>query len=306
MAFPDPLRLRIYISLAVYVVLPLCALAVGLSKGPENAFAVVIIAGSWLYFFLVGRCDLMGYWFRYALFAILLVAIKLQFGYAGCFVVIGLVAAVWLSLRRLPKGDAPLDLVFPFRGGMYYVGHGGANFMLNHHYRNASQRFAVDLLQINWAGFPAHGILPSNLNKYQVFGQTVHSPCNGVVTAVVDDVADLPVPQRTPEKVAGNHVVIQQDDSGVYVGLAHLRKESVAVRLGEHVTAGQVVGQIGNSGNTSEPHLHIHAKKGGRPDSMLDGAGVPITFRGRWLIRNSLWVDLRRSFAPSTAALFFT
>jgi murein DD-endopeptidase MepM/ murein hydrolase activator NlpD len=72
------------------------------------------------------------------------------------------------------------------------------------------------------------------------------------------------------------------------VGMAHLMQGSVLVKIGDRVTAGQTLARVGNSGNTSEPHLHIHAKHGGRPESMLDGEGVPIRFGGRWLIRNSL------------------
>ncbi|MGE7916039.1 M23 family metallopeptidase [Lysinibacillus xylanilyticus] len=52
------------------------------------------------------------------------------------------------------------------------------------------------------------------------------------------------------------------------------------VEKGEKVTTGQILGKVGNSGNTSEPHLHIHAEKNGK--------GVPITFNDRFLVRNSL------------------
>jgi murein DD-endopeptidase MepM/ murein hydrolase activator NlpD len=95
------------------------------------------------------------------------------------------------------------------------------------------------------------------------------------------------------KNVAGNHIVIRCDDSEVYVGLAHLMQGSVLVKAGDRVTVGQALARVGNSGNTSEPHLHIHAKRGGEPESMLD-EGVPMRFGGRWLIRNSVIRKRRR------------
>ncbi|HJX26864.1 MAG TPA: M23 family metallopeptidase [Thermoanaerobaculia bacterium] len=77
----------------------------------------------------------------------------------------------------------------------------------------------------------------------------------------------------------------------VYIVLAHLKKGSVKVGTGETVTVGQPIGQIGNSGNTSEPHLHIHAvRRGGKvsPDRILNsGVPVPLLIEGRFLVRNN-------------------
>lgn len=85
-----------------------------------------------------------------------------------------------------------------------------------------------------------------------------------------------------------NHIVIQCGDSDTFVGLAHLAQRSICVNPGDVVTAGQQLAKIENSGNTSEPHLHIHAKRGGRLDTMLDGDGVAIHFEGKWMVRNSV------------------
>jgi murein DD-endopeptidase MepM/ murein hydrolase activator NlpD len=74
-------------------------------------------------------------------------------------------------------------------------------------------------------------------------------------------------------------------------------KGSVLVRPGDRVQAGQPLACVGNSGNTTEPHLHIHAKRGDKPDSILDGEGMPMRFGGRWLIRNSVV----RSAWPATS-----
>jgi hypothetical protein len=66
------------------------------------------------------------------------------------------------------------------------------------------------------------------------------------------------------------------------VELAHLQRRSVRVAAGDPVTAGTPLGLVGNSGNTSEPHLHVHAETDA-------GEGVPMTFEGRFLIRNDRW-----------------
>ena len=79
----------------------------------------------------------------------------------------------------------------------------------------------------------------------------------------------------------------QNTDPAVDVLLAHMKRGSVAVKKGEVVEGGRLLGKVGNSGNTSEPHLHVHAIRTGS-GSTLEGEGVPIEFDGRFLIRGSL------------------
>ncbi|MFZ0911417.1 MAG: M23 family metallopeptidase [Candidatus Acidiferrales bacterium] len=191
-----------------------------------------------------------------------------------------------------------IDLKFPLAGGTYYVAQGGNSMLLNHHYRVASQKFAVDILKLSRIG----GInrKPRTCTRYTtvIYDEPVLSPCDGIVTTAVDGFPDLEIGERDPNHPAGNHVVIRHGDAEIYVGLAHLRNGSVCLRTGDAVLAGQVIGRVGNSGNTSLPHLHIHAKRGGDPSSMLDGEGVPMRFGGRWLVRNSIV----RVAAPSAAS----
>jgi murein DD-endopeptidase MepM/ murein hydrolase activator NlpD len=84
----------------------------------------------------------------------------------------------------------------------------------------------------------------------------------------------------------GNYVVVRCQD--VTVLLAHLMKGSVEVEPGREVKKGQPLGRVGNSGNTTEPHLHIHAARLGPRESILSGEGLPIRFEGRFLVRNDL------------------
>lgn len=82
-------------------------------------------------------------------------------------------------------------------------------------------------------------------------------------------------------------MVIRCAKQAVDVLLAHMMNGSVAVKVGQNVEVGQFLGRVGNSGNSSEPHLHIHAVKAGS-GSVLDGEGVSVRFDGRFLVRNSL------------------
>ncbi|MFI0366398.1 M23 family metallopeptidase [Actinomadura sp. 1N219] len=75
--------------------------------------------------------------------------------------------------------------------------------------------------------------------------------------------------------IVGNSIVLDLGD-GVYAVFAHLRHGSVRVRKGDRVRAGDVLGEVGNSGNSSEPHLHFHLMDRPRP---LAAAGLPFAFR---------------------------
>jgi murein DD-endopeptidase MepM/ murein hydrolase activator NlpD len=94
-------------------------------------------------------------------------------------------------------------------------------------------------------------------------------------------------PARDTEKPAGNYVLIECGD--IEVLLAHMQQGSVTVAVNDQVSTGEPLGKVGNSGNTTEPHLHIHAERDGEPGVILDGQAVPITIAGRYLVRNSVF-----------------
>jgi hypothetical protein len=191
-------------------------------------------------------------------------------------------AAYGLSGYRAP--ERAVDLDFPLRGGVFLVGQGGSNPLVNYHNVSASQRYALDILALNAAGLRAWGLYPSTLGRYAIFGDSVVSPCAGQVIRATDGLPDHSPPARDPERPAGNSVILACGGSVIY--LAHLREGSVRVAAGDRVQAGDALGRVGNSGNTSEPHLHIHAERG--PYTGESGPGVAMRFNGRFLVRNSL------------------
>ena len=107
------------------------------------------------------------------------------------------------------------------------------------------------------------------------------------IVAATDGLQDLVPPEEDRQNLAGNHVIV--GCQGAEVVLAHLLEGSVSVRPGDRVTPDTLLGRVGNSGNTTEPHLHLHAKRGGTSGDALSGTAVPFTLNGRWLVRGSVF-----------------
>lgn len=196
-------------------------------------------------------------------------------------VLVAVLGGMLIRARRHRWGTAvsrPLD--FPLRGGSWYIAQGGGRG-LNHHATLPEQRGALDVLQVGPGGSRARnrarsGGMRGKNESYLVYGQPVHAPCDGTVVSVADHVDDQVPGTIRYQPAYGNHVWI--DTGSEIVKLAHLRPGTVSVTKGDTVRTGQVLGEVGNSGNTTEPHLHIHAER--------DGLGLDLEFRG---IPGPLW-----------------
>jgi murein DD-endopeptidase MepM/ murein hydrolase activator NlpD len=165
-------------------------------------------------------------------------------------------AAALLRARRHHWGTAVELTRFPLDGHWYVVQGGGRG--LNHHFGLADQRGAVDLVRPGAAPWRRRRTLAA----YPAYGATVYAPCAGVVVAAVDGIEDQPPGALRYAPLYGNHVFLETED-GAVVKLAHLRPGSVRVAVGRRVSPGDVLGEVGNSGNSSEPHLHLHAERAG-------------------------------------------
>lgn len=197
-----------------------------------------------------------------------------------------------LVARRIPPAEV-VDLEFPLRDGRFVVANGGSRDLVNGHLDTLDdprfapvrgQSYALDIVEVNAWGVRAWAPLPADPARYVIFGRPVHAPCPGVVSQIENTLPDLSPPQTDPRNPAGNRVMI--DCGGFSVLLAHLKQGSVLVKGGQRVTAGAIVGAVGNSGNSDEPHLHVHAQ---RPaDGILPLSGEPLAMRfgGRWYVRN--------------------
>src|SRR5690606_8611537 len=119
------------------------------------------------------------------------------------------------------------------------------------------------------------------LEDYGCWGVPVVAPVSGTVHGAHDGEPDHVPGEASNDYRAplGNPVVLSLA-SGGYLIVAHLRNGSVVVRAVDHVTEGAPIGACGNSGNTSEPHVHIHAQRQdpeGRPINFSEG--LPLLFR---------------------------
>lgn len=271
------------------------------ASGAAWALMVAEVLAILVLVFIIGRWDVAGHYTRFVLIALTAAAILLSWRrHAGRPWRTDGEAPIWRShwtrlvslvafgaaLAYIVTGLMPpaqmRGLAFPLKGGRFMIAHGGGIGLLNHHAGHRQQHYALDIGALNAAGFRASGILPKDLDRYAIFGAAVVSPCEGEVTAARDGLPDLVPPQMDPQNPAGNHVVLSC--GGLKVELAHLQQGSVGVEPGQRVAIGDAIGRVGNSGNTSEPHLHIHAV-----DPQTE-AGVAISFRGRFPVRNSVFV----------------
>jgi hypothetical protein len=188
----------------------------------------------------------------------------------------------------------PLVIASPLRGTNWFAGNGccGTGFAhrpslntFNGKLAN-SQRFAIDWLRLTDAGEFYSGDKTKN-ESYADYGQAVYAVADGTVSSTLDTVeagtpgvlpATDPVlgPKLTIENVDGNHI-IQDLGGGVWAMYAHLIKGSLLVKPGDEVKKGQKIAELGNTGNSSAPHLHFQLMDN---PSLLQADSVPYVLDG--------------------------
>jgi murein DD-endopeptidase MepM/ murein hydrolase activator NlpD len=188
------------------------------------------------------------------------------------------------GLRLAPRTPLPPDPAAGYRPqnrlrlpllGTWWVVWGGPDERRNYHVRSPDQRHAYDL--VRWRRGATHRGSGARNSHYYGWNRRVVAPAAGVVVGARDGVRDNR-PGRELENAAdaaGNHVLLDLG-RGEYALLAHLRRGTVRVRVGDRVRAGRTLGRVGNSGNSSEPHLHFHVQDTPR---VLEGIGLPVRFR---------------------------
>jgi len=197
------------------------------------------------------------YWTGVAVLALLALVPRVTVQWASNALRLVLSAILVVSLVRIlvtPADVVALDVPFP---GRWHVVHGGHGELVNRHSITSFERDALDIV-VEVDGRTHHGDA-SVLTNYYAYGVPLLAPASGRVSQVVDDQPDQAIGDSDIEQPGGNLVVITIG-GGRYVMMAHIRAGTVQVRTGETVRAGQQVGEVGNSGNTSEPHLHIQVQ----------------------------------------------
>jgi hypothetical protein len=157
------------------------------------------------------------------------------------------------SLPVIERNTTKLKL--PFKGE-WNVLWGGDTKELNYHVQSEAQKNAFDILIKDNAGksFKTNG---SSNEDYYAFGKEVMAPCDGEIVMAVDGIKDNIPGVMNPMMALGNSVILKTDNNE-FLFFAHFKNHSIQVKEGQKVKQGQLLGLCGNSGNSSEPHLHFH------------------------------------------------
>ena len=188
------------------------------------------------------------------------------------------IAGFFVRPQQEPAATSYLDyeteaeLQLPF-AGEWFVVWGGREIENNYHVVASDQRFAYDMLIVR--DEKTHAGDGSRNEQYFCWGEAILAPGSGTVVEARDDLPDNPPGVMDPDNPPGNHVWIDLGNAE-FALLAHLQNASVVVSAGDQVKAGDLVGRCGNSGNTTEPHIHFHLQD--KPGFKM-GAGKPAFFR---------------------------
>lgn len=123
----------------------------------------------------------------------------------------------------------------------------------------SSQRYAIDWTKLDDTGRALTGA-PLDLKSYPAYSEAIYAVADGTILGVVDKFPDqIPgTPSKNKLYPGGNTIIMSLPEEGAFAFYAHIRPGSITVKEGDRVTRGQVLGYVGNVGNSTEPHLHFH------------------------------------------------
>jgi murein DD-endopeptidase MepM/ murein hydrolase activator NlpD len=182
----------------------------------------------------------------------------------------GLLFAEYKEAKEIIRNATKMKL--PFKGE-WTVTWGGDTKEQNYHVESVAQKNAFDILMNDKNGSTHKGTGATN-EDYYAFGKELYAPCDGEVVLVVDGVKDNIPGNLNPIYVPGNTVIIKTA-TGEYAFFAHFKQQSIVVKQGQKVSTGELLGLCGNSGNSTEPHLHFHLQN---DEDMVKAIGTKCFF----------------------------
>jgi murein DD-endopeptidase MepM/ murein hydrolase activator NlpD len=192
----------------------------------------------------------------------------------AAFLLLVAVAYMPLAYRTYPSSRDGHPSAVRFRlplDGPVTVAWGGATREVNYHVRGAAERWAYDLIVTERGqSYRTSGL---SVSDYYAYDLPVLAPAAGRVRMVTDGLPDSALGSRALLEGCGNRVVIEVAPSE-HLFLCHLKAGSITVRDGQMVAQGEPVGRVGNSGNSTEPHVHVHLQTTPGPF----GEGIPMYF----------------------------
>ena len=174
------------------------------------------------------------------------------------------------NLPKIERNATKLNL--PFKGEWTVVW-GGDTKELNYHVESEAQKNAFDIVITNDKGLSYKTDGKTN-EDYYAFGKELIAPCDGEIVLVVDGIKDNKPGELNPIYIPGNTVIIKTAKNE-YLFFAHFKQNSIKVKQGQKIKQGQLLGLCGNSGNSSEAHLHFHIQN---VENMVSATGVKCYF----------------------------
>jgi murein DD-endopeptidase MepM/ murein hydrolase activator NlpD len=194
-------------------------------------------------------------------------------------------ATFTFTTAAVPIGKAAVVVEPPLKGRGWVAVNGCCDAITSHRgavmaingQLQVPERFAIDWVKLDDKGkiFSGDG---SKLGSYAYYGSPIHAVADGVVVNLYNGADEqTPGPEAkgiNADNIGGNMLVVDIG-GGAYAFYAHLQRGSLKVKLGDRVKAGQVIGLLGNTGNSTAPHLHFHVMDGPSP---LNANGLPFVF----------------------------
>lgn len=200
--------------------------------------------------------------------------------------------ALWLA-RAVPVPDRLVtSFHLPFEGQWLVLWGGDSRELNGHHHDSHLERFAFDFVVVDEAGRSHRGEGTEN-KDYYAFGRPVLAPADGVVTDVIIGVRDNTPGSMNPSFAGGNTVILTHNEHEVSV-LSHFQQGSIRVKRGDEVKRGRVLGLCGNSGMSSEPHIHFHLQN---TPVIPDATGLQCVFEKITVTRNGT-SESKMSYSP--------